>query len=96
MAVVCRKPDPRGTPYEKGSSAVPTDMVFTIDDLVEYLKLPKSTAYKLEQEGVIPGQKVGKHWRFRKNAIDRWLDKRELGISARPTSTRPKSNRRHA
>ncbi len=38
-----------------------------------YLKLPKSTVYKLAQEGKIPGQKVGKHWRFRKEAIDRWL-----------------------
>jgi excisionase family DNA binding protein len=48
-------------------------MVLTIDDLVVYLKLPKSTAYKLAQEGVIPGQKVGRHWRFHRETIDRWL-----------------------
>lgn len=56
-----------------GSAAPPTDVVFTIDDLVTYLKLPKSTAYKLAQEGKIPGQKVGRHWRFHKDAVDRWL-----------------------
>jgi excisionase family DNA binding protein len=50
------------------------DVVLTIDELVEYLKIAKSTLYKLAQEGRIPAQKVGKHWRFRKAAIDRWLE----------------------
>ena len=50
------------------------DLVMTIDDLAEYLKIPKSTVYKLVQEGQIPGQKVGRHWRFRRETIDRWLD----------------------
>lgn len=48
--------------------------VFTIEELATYLKIPKSTIYKLAQEGKLPGQKVGKHWRFRKEAIDRWLE----------------------
>jgi excisionase family DNA binding protein len=50
-----------------------TDSGFTIDDLVVYLKLPKSTVYKLSQEGKIPGLKVGRHWRFHKDRIDAWL-----------------------
>lgn len=48
--------------------------VFTVEELAIYLKIPKSTIYKLAQEGKLPGQKVGKHWRFRKEAIDRWLE----------------------
>ena len=47
--------------------------VMTIKELSEYLKVPKSTLYKLAQEGNLPGQKVGKHWRFHKAVIDRWL-----------------------
>ncbi|NMC14838.1 MAG: helix-turn-helix domain-containing protein [Chloroflexi bacterium] len=47
--------------------------IFTIEELSEYLKIPKSTIYKLCQEGKIPGQKVGRHWRFHKNAVDEWL-----------------------
>ena len=50
------------------------DQVFTLEELMAYLKIARSTAYKLAQEGKIPGQKVGKHWRFRKAAIDRWLE----------------------
>jgi excisionase family DNA binding protein len=48
--------------------------ILTIDELAGYLKVPKSTVYKLAQEGRIPGQKVGRHWRFRRDAIDRWLE----------------------
>ncbi len=53
------------------------DDVLTVDDLVVYLKLPKSTVYKLAQEGTIPGQKVGRHWRFNRRVIDRWLGERD-------------------
>lgn len=48
--------------------------ILTIDELSTYLKISKSTLYKLVREGKIPSQKVGRHWRFRKVAIDRWLD----------------------
>lgn len=50
------------------------DSVLTIDELSAYLKIAKSTLYKLAQENRLPGQKVGRHWRFRKETIDRWLD----------------------
>ncbi len=49
------------------------DVVLTIDELSHYLKVPKSTLYKLLQAGKIPGQKVGRHWRFHREVIDRWL-----------------------
>ena len=48
--------------------------VLTIEELAAYLKIPKSTLYKLVREGRIPSQKIGRHWRFRKEAIDRWLE----------------------
>lgn len=51
----------------------PSD-VLTITELAIYLRIPKSTLYKLVREGRIPSQKIGRHWRFRKGAIDRWLE----------------------
>ena len=48
-------------------------LVMMIDDLAAYLHVAKSTLYKLAQEGRIPGQKVGRHWRFHRDAIDAWL-----------------------
>ncbi len=52
------------------------DPVMTIDDLAVYLKLSTSTLYKLCAEGKVPGQKVGRHWRFHKALIDQWLCER--------------------
>jgi excisionase family DNA binding protein len=49
--------------------------VLTIDELAEYLKISKSTLYKLAQEGALPSQKVGRHWRFHRDAVDQWLCK---------------------
>lgn len=51
--------------------------VMTVDELAAYLKIPKSTLYKLVREGQIPSQKVGRHLRFRKETIDRWLDQQQ-------------------
>lgn len=45
----------------------------TVVELSAYLRIPKSTLYKIAQEGKVPGQKVGRHWRFHKEAIDAWL-----------------------
>lgn len=49
------------------------DEIMTIDELAEYLKISKSTLYKLATGGKLPGQKVGKRWRFHKEAIDTWV-----------------------
>ncbi len=48
--------------------------ILNIDGLSKYLDVSKSTLYKLAQDGKVPGQKVGRHWRFRKETIDKWLD----------------------
>ncbi len=55
------------------------DSILTIQELASYLKLSTSTLYKLCAEGKVPGQKVGRHWRFRRETIDRWLDDRAKG-----------------
>ena len=47
--------------------------VLTIEELADYLKISKSTLYKLAQSGALPGIKVGRHWRFHREAIDEWL-----------------------
>ena len=47
--------------------------VMTIDELAKYLRLSKSTLYKLCQKHEIPGQKIGRHWRFLRDEINQWL-----------------------
>jgi len=47
--------------------------IMNLDELVDYLRIPKSTLYKLIQRGSLPGKKIGKQWRFHKEAVDAWL-----------------------
>lgn len=53
--------------------AAPSDDILSIEQLATYLKISRSTLYKLVRGGRLPGQKVGKRWRFHKDAIDEWL-----------------------
>jgi excisionase family DNA binding protein len=47
--------------------------IMTIDDVAAYLRIPVSSAYKLAQDGKIPGQKVGRHWRFHRVTLENWI-----------------------
>ncbi|QNN25101.1 helix-turn-helix domain-containing protein [Planctomycetales bacterium ZRK34] len=53
--------------------AAKRDEIMTMDELAEYLKISKSTLYKLAVENKLPGTKIGKRWRFHKEAIDSWV-----------------------
>lgn len=55
--------------------------VMTVDEVAEYLRIPRASVYKLAQQARIPCQKVGRHWRFRREALERWL---ERGTRDRP------------
>jgi excisionase family DNA binding protein len=50
-----------------------TPDVMTLNEVADYLRIPRSTVYKLVREGRIPGQKVGRQWRFHRTQVDRWL-----------------------
>jgi excisionase family DNA binding protein len=47
--------------------------ILTVQELHEYLKIPKPTLYALAKSGRIPAAKIGKHWRFRRADIDGWI-----------------------
>lgn len=54
--------------------------IMTVGELAEYLKVSRTTIYMLAQQGSIPGNKVGKSWRFHKDAIDEWLRTRSRKV----------------
>lgn len=51
--------------------------ILSLNELSKYLRIPKSTLYKLSESGKIPSFKVGKQLRFRKSTIDNWITKEE-------------------
>jgi len=52
--------------------------IFTLQECSTYLKIAESTIYLLARNGKIPCQKVGRNWRFHKDALDRWLAGEEI------------------
>lgn len=49
------------------------NVIMTIAELAAYLTLFRPTRYHLTRAGKVPGGKVGRHWRFHREAIDRWV-----------------------
>ena len=47
--------------------------ILTIDEVAELLRIPRSSVYKLAQQGRIPAQKVGRHWRFHRGTLVNWI-----------------------
>ena len=46
--------------------------VLTVNELADYLRIHRSTVYRLLKQGLIPAFKIGSDWRFNVEAIDRW------------------------
>ena len=66
-----------GSSYQGAAKAAkePTDQILTVPMLAEYLLCHPSTIYRLLKNKRIPGFRVGSDWRFRRSAIDQWLNK---------------------
>jgi len=47
--------------------------IMTTKELAEYLKLHQITICKFAVEGKISAVRVGRVWRFDKEAIDKWI-----------------------
>lgn len=52
------------------------EAVMTVKEVSAYLRLARSTVYKLAQEGQLPGRKLGGAWRFSRKGIESWLGER--------------------
>ena len=50
--------------------------ILTVKELSDLLRLHPTTVYKLVRQGKIPSFRVGNEWRFRKDAIMRWLSEK--------------------
>lgn len=51
-----------------------SESLMTVDDLAEYLSKPKSWVYDNHRPLGIPSCRIGQSIRFRRAAVDRWID----------------------
>ncbi len=58
-------------------SALPSESeILTVMEVARFLRVPKSTVYKLARLGQLPASKIGKHWRFLRRDIHDWMHNR--------------------
>lgn len=50
--------------------------VMTLREASQYLGISADTLYKYLSEGRIPAFKLGNRWRFKKDLLDRWMEKK--------------------
>jgi excisionase family DNA binding protein len=75
-------------PILSGSRIVDQDEVFDVAALAAYLKVDPSWVYKSLDR--LPHVKMGKYLRFKKSAVDKWMDRETV----RPTENLKVVNRR--
>ena len=66
---VCNAPGPSRF---FGDLKRPKEMLLTVPELAEYLRIHSSTVYRLLRCRKIPGFEIGGDWRFSIEEIDRW------------------------
>jgi excisionase family DNA binding protein len=52
--------------------------VLTVPDVARMLNLSEITVYRLAKKGKIPAKKVGRCWRFCKEAIEKWFSEQSV------------------
>lgn len=57
------------------------DPLLTIDDVAYMFQMPRKTVENLARAGTLPGFKIGRAWRFRLAALERWQREREAAQS---------------
>ena len=62
------------------------DDVLTIPDVASLLKVTEKTVYSLVRKGDLPAFKVGGQWRFRRTAIDSWIEVKTDAAGAQPAN----------
>jgi excisionase family DNA binding protein len=47
--------------------------ILNVREVAEYLRMSETKVYQLVKERRLPGFRIGKSWRFRKDLLDEWL-----------------------
>lgn len=51
----------------------PAELVMTVKEVAQYLRVNQRTVYRLAADRKLPGFKVGATWRFKRLDIDSWI-----------------------
>lgn len=49
------------------------DRWLSVSEISEYLGVVRESVYRWLAKGSMPGHKLGRHWKFRKEEVDEWV-----------------------
>jgi excisionase family DNA binding protein len=55
--------------------------IMTPSEVADLLKIHLKTVYKLAEKGVIPGNRIGRSWRFSRSDVMELVSSRGMGVS---------------
>lgn len=55
--------------------------ILTLQELAKYLKVDKRTVYRMVKSKQLPAFKVRNQWRFKKDAIDKWIEANNVTVN---------------
>jgi len=55
--------------------------IMTPSEVAALLKIHLKTVYKLAERGVIPGNRIGRSWRFSRGAVLELVSTKSMGLS---------------
>ena len=50
------------------------DRWLSVDEIGDYLGIKRDTVYKWISEKGMPGHKIGRLWKFKKDQVDKWVE----------------------
>ncbi len=59
--------------------------LMTVPEVAAYLRLNPATIYRLAKEGSLPAFRIGRQWRFSREALDDWLRTRAQPLERKST-----------
>lgn len=55
--------------------------ILTLQEVAKYLKVDQRTVYRMVKSKQLPAFKVRNQWRFRKDAIDKWIEAHNVTVN---------------
>jgi len=69
--------------------------VLTVNEVANYLRVHRSTIYRLLRQHEIPAFRIGSDWRFNIEEIDHWRERQAAAHVLKPEiESRPKTRRK--
>ena len=77
---------------KKGNGKAMEDHLMTVQQVADWLQMDPATVQRMIREGILPGAKIGRTYRFRKTDLAEWFDRMKNGTGEAMSQFEPESS----